>query len=241
MKPHHKSVLTRLLYLARDLRSRRLFQALKTHARGDILDVGGWDFFVTAAHKQVHFATWTVLEVERQSLPIHDDKRVRLVIGDGTRMMFDQGTFDTVLNIQVLEHVFEPNLMVEEQCRVLKSGGHLVMMVPQTSNLHMAPHHYYNFTRYWVQESLRRNNMEIVEYFAIGGAWSSMSSRLLHSALQMFGLPGTTTGTKRPPLFYVLALPMLLFTAIAVPIGMLLSLGDMEEEANNHLVIARKR
>ena len=115
-----KSPLVRFLYVARNLHSRRLFAALNDHVRGDVLDVGGWDFFETAKKRGLHFDTWTTLEysTSRGAQSVGGDHE--LVIGDGCRMPFQKGCFDAVLNIQVLEHVLEPLRMVSEIERVLR-------------------------------------------------------------------------------------------------------------------------
>jgi hypothetical protein len=46
---------------------------------------------------------------------------------------------------------------------------------------------------------------------------------------------------RRGPLFYVLFPFMVLWALVALPVCLVLSLGDLEEEPNNHLVVARRR
>jgi hypothetical protein len=45
---------------------------------------------------------------------------------------------------------------------------------------------------------------------------------------------------RRPLLFYLLLPFMVAYARVSIPIGLVLSLGDMVEEPNNHLVVARK-
>ena len=127
-----KSPLHRLLYLARDWRSRAVFGAIRAHCRGEVLDVGGWDFYATAVTRGAKFERWTTLEVDESRLLDTDDPRVTVVHGDGCAMTFQDASFDTVLNLQVLEHVFEPIRMVHEIARVLRPGGHAIFLVPDT-------------------------------------------------------------------------------------------------------------
>lgn len=237
----NKRLLSRLMYWARDVRSRALFEALRRHARGDVLDVGGWDFVDSVKRRGIAFDTWTILEVERQTVDLEPDPRVRLILGDGCAMGFGDAAFDTVVNVQVLEHVFEPIRMMEEMTRVLKPGGTLVLLLPTTSTLHMAPHHYYNFTRYWSEEILRRCGLETVQLQPLGGVWSSMASHLVYFFLQSLRFSGMSAPEIRRSIWFYLLYPaMLLFAAFAFPVCMLLSLGDLAEEPNNHLVVARK-
>jgi hypothetical protein len=45
---------------------------------------------------------------------------------------------------------------------------------------------------------------------------------------------------RRGPLFYVLWPFMALFAVLAIPVCLVFSLGDLAEEPNNHLVVARR-
>jgi len=230
-----------LLYMARDFRSRQMFRSLHKYCRGSVLDVGGLDFYVTIKRKGIPFDSWTILEVDRALLPDISNEEVRLEVGDGCAMTFPSNSYDTVVCIQVLEHVFEPISMMQEMCRVLRPGGHLIMLLPQTATLHLAPHHYQNFTRFWIQEALRRNGMEQLELKPLGGAWSSIASRLLYLVLQSVRYGKMSTAEcKRNPMFYILYPIMILFAAVVIPICLVLSLGDLTEEPNNHLAVARK-
>jgi SAM-dependent methyltransferase len=233
---------SRFVYAARDTRSRPLFDALRKYTRGAVLDVGGRDFFHTAASHGVEFDRWTTLEPEGDEVPAIADPRFSLVRGDGCEMTdIADASYDTVLSIQVIEHVFEPMKMVEEIARVLRPGGHAIFLVPQTSTLHLAPNHFYNFTRYWIVEAMKRAHLDIVELSPLGGRWSSTASHLFHFFPQSLRVKGTTSpDVRRPRAFYPLYPLMALVAGAGIPISMLLSLGDLGEEPNNHLCVARK-
>lgn len=237
-----KSPILRLLYWARDQRSRALFDALRRHARGDVLDVGGWDFFLIAREKGVPFEHWTTLEYDRERLLEIDDPRVKVVYGDGCDMDFEDQSFDSVINVQVLEHVFEPTRMVAEIGRVLKRGGFAIFVVPTTSTMHLAPHYHYNFSRYWIEEAMGRAGLEVIELRPLGGVWSSMASHLFYFFFQSLRYEGMSDPKIRRNLFFYLLWPfMALFALLSLPICLVFSLGDLAEEPNNHLVIARRR
>jgi len=237
-----KSWLVRALYAARDIRWRALFDALRRHGEGDVLDVGGWDFFLTARQKGARFATWTTLEVDRTRMLEVAEPNVRVVHGDGCAMEFADASFDTVLSIQVLEHVPEPIRMVAEIGRVLRPNGKAILLIPQTSTTHLAPHYFGNFSRYWIEHFLPRSGLEIVEHRPLGGVWSSMASHLFYFFLQSARVEGMSDRVhRRGPLFYVLFPFQLLVALVGLPLCLVLSLGDLSEEPNNHLVVARKR
>jgi SAM-dependent methyltransferase len=240
MKP--KSLSMRALYWARDLRSRALFAALRSVSQGSVLDVGGWDFVRTAQRKGVPFESWTTLEYDRERLLEFEDPRVQVAYGDGCDMDFDDQSFDTVINVQVLEHVFEPIRMVAEIGRVLKRGGHAVFVVPATSTMHMAPHYHCNFSRYWIEEAMDRAGLEIVELVPVGGVWSTTASHLFFFFLQSMRYEGMSDARiRRGAAFFLLWPFMALFALVCLPISLVFALGDLAEEPNNHLVVARRR
>lgn len=240
MKP--KSRLLRVLYVLRDLRSRALFHALHEHCHGEVLDIGGWDFFLGAADKGVSFMRWTTLENDPNRLLETDDPRVTVSYGDGCAMGFPDASFDTVLCVQVLEHVFEPANMVAEAGRVLRPGGKAVFLIPCTSTMHLAPHYYGNFSRFWIQEALKRGGLEIVELKELGGVWSTFASRAVFFFLQATRSEGMSDPSiRRNALFWLLLPFQMLFALFLVPVALFFSLGDLGEEPNNHLVVARKK
>lgn len=54
-----------------------------------------------------------------------------LVCGDATNMPFLEGTFDIVFHQGLMEHFRDPNPLLQDNRRVLKPGGHVVIDVPQ--------------------------------------------------------------------------------------------------------------
>ena len=236
-----RPLLTRLLYRARDFRSRALFRVLREHASGALLDVGGGDFFQSVRDQGLRFTRWTTLEVDARDLPARDDPRLSVVVGDGCALPFAAYSFDTVLSVQVLEHVFEPIRMVQEIGRVLRPGGKAVLLIPQTSTTHLAPHYHGNFSRYWIQTALARADLELVQHLPLGGVWSSMASHQFYFFLQAMRVKGMSDpAIRRSALFWLLLPFMVLWALVSLPVCLFLSLGDLAEEPNNHLVVARR-
>lgn len=68
------------------------------------------------------------------------------VLGVGEELPFQDNAFESVLSLNVLEHVKDPFRCAAEISRVLKPGGKLYCVVPFLQPLHAYPHHYYNMT-----------------------------------------------------------------------------------------------
>lgn len=236
-----KNAVAKFRYAARNLRAGGLFAALRQYARGDVLDVGGRDFYLTAKTQQVPFKSWTTLEPNADHQLAIEDPNFKSVSGDGCRMEFAANTFDTVLNVQVLEHVFEPIKMVHEITRVLRPKGYAIIFLPQGSVPHELPYNYYNFTRPWIEKAMQDAGLEIIKIEPDGGLWSTLASFYLHFFLQVFRAKGFSGPEyRRNAAFYLLVPFMAVFSLISLPICLFFSLGDMTEVTNNYLVVARK-
>lgn len=236
-----RSLFYRFLRIPRDILARDMFRAIRQYCSGHVLDVGGWDFFLTLRKKGVKFDRWTTLDNSDKKMLVLDDPRFECVLGDGCNMKFADNSFDTVLNIQVLEHVFDPIRMVAEIGRVLKPGGHAVFLIPQTAYMHFAPYHYYNFTRFWIEEVMKRSGLSIVELKCIGGTWSSMAMHSIFFFIQTMRLHGYSVPECKRSWKYWVLLPFMIPVALCIiPLGFFFSLGDLTESANNHLVVVRK-
>ncbi len=236
-----KSPVAAFAYWARNFRSGAMFAAMRKYCRADILDVGGRDFYLTAKSLGLSFTSWTTLEPGCDSPFTIHDANFKCVVGDGCRMQFKDASFDTVLNIQVLEHVVDPLTMVKEISRVLRPDGYAIFLIPQTSVMHELPAHYYNFTRPWVTWAMAQSGLKIVELKALGGFWTTMASHLVYFFFHAFRFKGyTLPECRRNIWFYILFPLMAMYALINIPFCLLLSLGDLTEAPNNYLVVVRK-
>jgi SAM-dependent methyltransferase len=120
------------------------FQCLNLHARSRILDIGcGTGRHTAAAYDLRKGAVvgadpnFQDLLAARQRLGLHMawDPRKNgawsLAAADVTRLPFNDGSFDTVICSEVLEHVGPWRRAIKECVRVLEPGGHLVISVPR--------------------------------------------------------------------------------------------------------------
>jgi len=97
---------------------------------------------------------------------------------DGTRLPFDDGSFDTVLNVQVLEHTPHPGLLVKEMGRVLRPGGTLILSAPFQFRLHEEPHDYFRYSPHGLRTLCAAAGLEIVETLSQGSLWSVLAHKL---------------------------------------------------------------
>ncbi len=123
--------------------------ALEAFAKGQLLDIGCGvmpfkDIILTSVEQ------YDTLDFEERTSGVK-------YIGDVQDMrMFENETYDSVVCLEVLEHVPDPFKAVSEISRVLKKGGVLILSVPHLSRLHEEPHDYFRYTRYGLESILTR-------------------------------------------------------------------------------------
>ena len=125
-----------------------------------------------------------VLNVEIVDYPSTD------VMAVGQSLPFQDGSFDAVVSIAVLEHVTDPFVCAKELYRVTKPGGKLLISVPFLQPEHGYPHHYFNMTR----EGLRRlfNEMGTVENHWVPLSQHPLFSLVWFLAVYRVNLPPQT-------------------------------------------------
>jgi len=62
-------------------------------------------------------------------------KKMSFIVADAHNLPFKSNTFDAVVALEVLEHVFDPVKVLGEIKRVLRPGGYAILLVPSDSLL----------------------------------------------------------------------------------------------------------
>jgi SAM-dependent methyltransferase len=156
-----------------------LLARVAPQARGRLLDVGCGekpyehlfrpyvDEYLGIEHEATFAATAASTSERRPDL-----------VYDGKRLPFEDRTFDTVLNVQVLEHTPQPGALVAEMARVLKDDGLLILSAPFQFRLHEEPHDYFRYSPHGLKVLCGEAGLEIVEVLAQGSLWSVLGHKL---------------------------------------------------------------
>ncbi len=122
------------------------------------------------------FANYTGLEYDRRRYVQTPPEVWASALG----LPFVASSFDTVFSSQVLEHVPEPWVMIEEMARVLKPGGFLIVSAPHIWGLHEVPHDYFRFTCYGLKHLAERAGLQTVEVRPMAGYWVTAGTRFCY-------------------------------------------------------------
>ena len=111
------------------------------------------------------------------------DTRVTLAVSGATKLPFEDGSFDTVVSWEVIEHipVGTEDRMFAEVTRVLKNGGSFYLSTPHASFFSsiLDPAWWFAGHRHYSKRSLIRYGQEAslsVERVEIAGGWWSLFS-----------------------------------------------------------------
>lgn len=93
---------------------------------------------------------------------------------------FSEASFDGVLLINILEHLYHYDVALQETYRVLKNGGVVAGVVPFMFNVHASPNDYFRYTKSTLLKVLHDQGFKDVRVTELGtGAFSVIYHCLL--------------------------------------------------------------
>lgn len=72
------------------------------------------------------------------------------------KLPIEDNQADTIISISVLEHLREPQIMLNEAFRILNPGGHIILQTPWQWMVHEAPHDYFRFSPYALEYMMNK-------------------------------------------------------------------------------------
>jgi SAM-dependent methyltransferase len=90
----------------------------------------------------------------------------------------DNNVADTILCISVIEHLSEPQIMLDESYRILKSGGELILQVPWQWWIHEAPFDFFRYTPYGLDLLLKKAGFVEINITPQSGFFTTMILKL---------------------------------------------------------------
>jgi len=107
-----------------------------------ILDTGCGTGLVLEQIKSMAKRELYGIEVSRESIKICLKKKLNCQYYDGKKMPFKDSFFDCVGSMNVLEHTNDPVGFLNEQKRILKKGGYLIVSCPNFLSVTNSYHHH---------------------------------------------------------------------------------------------------
>lgn len=150
-------------WLIRGLGDRELERACRD-AKGVALDIG------CASRRPLRFLSPQVRYLGLDYLPTARDWYALRpdVYGDAQRLPLADGSVHQAFLLDVLEHLPEPDVALQEAYRVLEPSGRLIVQVPFLYPLHDQPLDFHRWTRHGLQRLAERHGFEVLELQALG-------------------------------------------------------------------------
>lgn len=127
------------------------------------------------------------------------------VIADGQTLPLKAGIADTLLLIEVLEHIPDPLALLKEAKRILKPGGRLLLTTPFALPEHAQPYDFYRYTQYGLRHLLREAGLRVERVEPI----TSLGGVIAYF-LNMFPIVGTYRAGKLGKALKLIGAPVFL-------------------------------
>ena len=156
---YRKPTITSNIYLHFSTLSEDI-QKYAKYAKGTLLDIGaGWapyKPFFKNVNKYIKMDKFEYLKAKPD------------IIGNAMDIPLKNESIDSVFTSQVLEHVPNPQRMINEIYRILKKDGVCILTTHMAQIIHGEPYDYFRFTEYGLRELFK--NFKYIEIKPNGGA-----------------------------------------------------------------------
>jgi SAM-dependent methyltransferase len=111
------------------------------------------------------------------------------LVWDGLHIPLSDSSIDAVLMTEFLEHHADPEIVLREVHRVLRSAGFAFATVPFIWNLHELPHDEYRYTPFSLERHFRNAGFSELTIKALGG-WNRSFAQMIGLWVQFSGVTG---------------------------------------------------
>lgn len=155
----------RYSYFVATLQIKAYQKVIEEYSQGNLLDCGAGTVPYYGIYKDLVDGVTCIDWGDSYHKLSHIDKEVNLT----GKLPFADGTYDTILLSDVIEHLPNPDNIFSETSRLLKKGGHVLIFVPFMYGVHEAPHDYHRYTEFALNEYARRYKLVPVHLEPYGG------------------------------------------------------------------------
>lgn len=163
------------------------------YIRGTVYDLGcgerPYEDFILQYANQYIGVDW--------SNTLHDLKADIVADLNQPLSMIDDESADTVFSVSVMEHLCEPQNLLNESFRILKPGGVMLLQVPFQWHVHEAPYDYYRYTEYGLKYMFTKAGFSEVQVTPNTGFWSTVVLKTNYHSLRFIRGPRPLRGFLR--------------------------------------------
>jgi SAM-dependent methyltransferase len=99
-----------------------------------------------------------------------------------------ENMYDCAISFEVLEHISNTDLFLQQVHKILKPHGKIIISVPHLSRLHEEPYDFFRFTKYGLEEIFSRNDFVILQIEKKGSIFSFLGHQFSTIFVSIFWL-----------------------------------------------------
>jgi SAM-dependent methyltransferase len=100
------------------------------------------------------------------------------------RIPLPDGSLDSILCTEVLEHVPSPRAVWREFARLVRSGGKVLLTTPMYWPSHEEPHDFFRHTGFGLRLMAEEAGFDILKLYPRGGVWAFFAQAIQHAIPQ---------------------------------------------------------
>jgi SAM-dependent methyltransferase len=190
----------------------KFMRRISIEAQGSLLDFGcGNKPYEGLFHK---VSNYVGLDLEPMEKRVRTNKADYYF--DGKVIPFPDSTFDAILCSEVLEHVFDVRLTLNEFSRVMKQDGRLFLTVPFMFGEHESPFDFGRYTSFGITHLLSEHGFRIEELTKSPGGMLTTIQIAIASAFEFTHNRQKWIGAIMRVLFM---LPVALLNVLSIPLS----------------------
>ena len=149
-----------------DIQGKVYAEAIRSHARGLLLDVGCGSVPLYQFYRDYISDNICIDWVNSSHKTNYLDYEINL----NNKIPLESNSFDTILATDVLEHLVNPECFWNEMARLLKEGGKIILAIPFMYWIHEPPHDYARYTEFQLTHFCQTNGLNVVSLEPYGGS-----------------------------------------------------------------------
>ena len=197
--------------------------------RGDLYDLGCGE----APYKE-YFLQYADSYIGIDWTKTQHNSKADIVSDLNQKIELDDEVADTIVSISVMEHLCEPQVFLNESCRILKKDGTMILQVPWQWWIHEAPHDYFRYTPYGLRYMFEKAGFKDIQIEAQTGFFTTWLTKINYFTARFIRGPKPLRW-----LIKVVLVPFWTLNQIVAPILDRLDT-NWEAEAQGYFVVARK-
>lgn len=212
--------------------NKSMINASEHYIKGICLDIGSGN---SPYKKYLKVAKYISIDKD-DTQAVSYQNNTHSINADAKNLPLEDKYADTILLNQVLEHIYEYEMVLDEINRVLKDDGKFILSIPFLYHIHAEPNDYFRFSEYGIKNLLKQKGFKVIRFEYNGYAGTALVS-IFNGFLWQVWNKHLLLKLLRNTLFLVPLLSVFLLNNL---LGLFLDLFKNEKFCPNYFIVCEK-